>query len=153
MFRRVVKVLAVTVAIILLIAAGVTPFVPGIASLVATGSELHHMADTGLPASVELLEWTDWQEGADTLHPTRWAPQPGRLADAKIVAYRIGEAKDILTKFTFYQARYILADGTEVIAPAEGPEPLVSARLSFVVVIVLLLLAASVVLFICGVRL
>lgn len=142
MLRHLSKIVAVIVAAVLLHGALITPLVPTFLAVLVGGSELHTMRETGLPASVRALEWTDWRPSDGTLSYTEWAPQSERLKDARILSYRIGIARGTVSKFTFYQARYALADGTEVIAPAEGPELLISPRWPTIIVLVTLQLAA-----------
>lgn len=143
MVKQVLKMLSAAAGILLLLFACLVPFIPSIIAVAVGGSELHQMADTGLPRSVKSLHWTEWQEFDGHVTSTEWAPEPGRLRDAKIVAYRVGQARDVFSKFTFYQARYILADGEEVVAPARGPVGLITAWPTGIAVTMVLLIAAS----------
>ncbi len=138
--RQALRMLSATAGMLLLLFACLVPFIPTLIAVAVGGSELYHMAETGLPHSVKSLHWTEWQESDGQVTSTEWAPEPGRLIDTKIVAYRVGQASDVFSKFTLYQARYILANGEEVVAPARGP---VGLTTGIAVTMVLLIAAAS----------
>ncbi|MDB5336409.1 MAG: hypothetical protein JWN70_2028 [Planctomycetaceae bacterium] len=148
MLGRLITFVATATATVLVLGACITPFFPTVIAIMVAGSELHTMRDTGLPSSVNVLQWTEWRPGDGRIYWTDYSPNSGKLQDAKIVAYRIGHARGLLSKFTFYQARYALADGTEVIAPANGPIPLISSWIPGVIGMTSLQLAVSALMFV-----
>lgn len=92
--------------------------------LLAAGSgEYRAIQDTGLPACVEVLEWSDWVQGSGGLKPSHIRDNIDPKAE--IVAYRIASKSAIATEYTFYQARYRLPDGSFRVDHADGPRPLI----------------------------
>ncbi len=152
MVDRLIHAVAIVAATLFLLGAGITPFMPTLTAIAVGGAELHSMRDTGLPSSAHLLNWTDWKPMDETVQSTDWAPHHEKLSNAQIISYRIGHARGFISQFTFYQARYVLADKSEVIAPARGPISLISAWIPGVVCLSLLQLAMSVSIFMSVVR-
>jgi len=92
--------------------------------LLAAGSgEYRSIHETGLPACIEILDWSEWAEGSGGLKPSHI--REGIDPDAEIVAYRTASKKAIATEYTFYQAKYRSRDGSVRIDHADGPRPLI----------------------------
>ncbi len=127
MIYRLINFAAVTVALLLLLGACVTPFVPTIVAVAVGGAEVHSIMDTGLPACVHILRWSDWRQNDGTIQFSDRAPPSAKLQGAEIVTYRIAYARGIVSQYTFYQGRYRRLDGSEIVAPASGPVSLISA--------------------------
>lgn len=101
--------------------------------LFATYPEILAIKATGLPASHASLNWSDWREGAGNLRASTLVNDIDE--NAAIVAHRVGTADGLSTRFTFYQAKYALPDGTIQIAHAEGPVRLISFRTKFAILV------------------
>ena len=69
MFRLLLQWLLATGCLAFVVAALLTPVIPAAVALMAAGGELHHMAKTGVPASVNLLRWTAARTLKETFVP------------------------------------------------------------------------------------
>ena len=106
--------------------ASIVPWLFGLIVIMATaGSEYHEIQNTGRPGSQCLLKFTDWRSGTGGLGPSHVFYLP---PESVITEYRVGRAYGSLTKMVFYEAKYRLPDGSVRVAPADGPEPLLSHR-------------------------
>ena len=124
---KLVRSIALPVCGVLVVTASIVPwFLATAVCLMATGAELHRIADTGLPSSSEKLRWSAWSDGPGEFQPSTWVP--GLHPNARIVAYRTGTASTLLVRLTFYQAEYVNPDGTVKFGHAYGPVPLIAPR-------------------------
>ena len=104
----------------------IVPWLFGLMVIIAAGgSEYHEIQNTGRPISQHLLKFTDWRSGGGELRPSHVLNLP---TESVITEYRVGRAYGTLTKMVFYEAKYRLPDGSVRVAPADGPEPLLSHR-------------------------
>ena len=111
------------------LAAGFGTIVPWLGGwaviLAAAGGEYHGIHETGRPTSQRLLHFGGWINGAGNLSRSHIVHIP---EDGEIVEHRVGKVYGAITKLVFYEAKYRFRDGSTRIAPADGPEPLVSHR-------------------------
>ena len=134
---------ALAVAWLSLAGACLTPYIPTFFAIMAGPSETHSVISTGLPASSSALQWTDWRPIDGSVSSYHNSLDGISLEGSRIVAYRIGNAHGTLSQLTFYQARYVTAEGSELIAPASGPLPLISSWYPGVVGVTLFQLSVS----------
>jgi hypothetical protein len=88
-------------------------------------SEHHAIQDRDRPDSYQRLTFGPWKKGTGPcissqilwLHP-----------DALILEHRIGKAAGIITRFTYYEAKYQMPDKTLRVTHATGPIPMISHR-------------------------
>lgn len=87
--------------------------------------EYFEILQTDRPHSYDLLTFGPWQPGSGLCQTDDFRQFPD---GTKIVQHRIGSATDPITRFTYYEAKYQLPDGTIRITYADGPVPLISIR-------------------------
>lgn len=103
----------------------ILPWIAAEISVMAVGpGETHRVRETGMVSNPDNLTWTEWSDKVDHVYIGHLAPSINK--EAKAVSYRIGTSYDFFTKLTFYQAKYRLPDEHILIAPINGPDPLVS---------------------------
>ncbi len=91
----------------------------------AGGSEYHAIGQHDRPASYQLLTFGPWEKGAGPCTSSDILSLPRK---AEILEHRIGRARGITTKFTYYEAKYQMPDSSLRVTHASGPIPLISHR-------------------------
>ena len=152
MIDRLINIAVTAIAVLLVLGAFVTPYLPTLVAVLVGGSEIHSIRDTGLPACVHALRWSEWRPNDGTVRYSDNAPPSARVSEAQVIAYRIAYARGLVSQYTFYQGRYRRADGSETIAPASGPAYLIGAWVPGIIALLCLQLALATLLFLWGVR-
>jgi hypothetical protein len=123
--RRVFRLLAITFSVAAFLLPVAFWLIGWCVILAAGGSESHAIHQHDRPASYELLTFGPWESGAG---PCVYSQILWLHPDALILEHRIGKAAGIVTRFTYYEAKYQMPDKTLRVTHATGPIPLISHR-------------------------
>lgn len=118
------------VAAVLCFFASFAPFLLGnYIAMAVSGSEYHELMATDRPKSYSSLSFGAWHIGSGQLSHSHIIDLP---PDSVIARHRVGRDSSLLNSFTYYEAEYVLSDGTERVTHASGPVPMFTARRSAV---------------------
>lgn len=73
------------------------------------------------------FRFTSWREPSGTIRP--FVHGQKSFEGCRISRYRIGSRPNELFKYTYYEAEYLMPDGSLVIGPAFGPRPYTAPNL------------------------
>lgn len=118
-----------------------------IVSKVDTGSlKMILSADRINPEILANFKYSSWIAPSDKIHPFVYGKKS--FADCKILRYRRGFWPHWFIWRTYYEAEYLLPDGSKVIGPAFGPLPYSAPNLLVSVPII----SSGIILLIMGLR-
>ena len=79
------------------------------------------MNDGRLQDIIEQFHYFEWKKPNSSIRP--FEPHPLNLKDSQILKYRVGFLPHGLVWRTYYEAQYLLPDGSKFTGPALGPLP------------------------------
>ena len=116
------------------------------ASAVGTGSFTFLLAvDQIGPEELSQFRYTQWRKPSKGIRPFIFSPKS--FEDCKILRYRRGSRPYWYVWVTYYEAEYMMPDGSKVIGPAFGPLPYVAPNLFLIIPLIL----AGIVMFVIGI--
>ena len=114
---------------------------------VDTGSVTFLLSEDRMePETLSNFNYTVWLAPSDKIHPFAYGNKS--FKDCKILRYRRGSWPHWFIWRTYYEAEYLLPDGSKVIGPAFGPLPYSAPNLLVSVPV----LSAGIILMIIGIR-
>jgi len=129
------------VGVILVIVLPVPWVLGSLLAFAVTGHENRSIRETGNIAYPDILQWSDWFPGSGSVVRSSLFEKNDKRVN--IVEYRVGTDRKLFAELTFYQARYLLPDGTIELGPADGPKALIGPRQPLSKIVALLAGAGS----------
>lgn len=130
--RFFIQTIAAFLGIVFLVSPLAVWFLAWASCMAGANGELQLISQNDRTGAYAHLTFGPWREGVGDCSPSSYAPLP---EGARITRHRIGHAYGFLSQINYYEAEYVLPDGSTEINHAEGPLPLFTKRWSVIIAI------------------
>lgn len=126
--RQKTKTILITVGVLLVIAGvGLLGLIYKISKVDTYSVTVVLSEDRMSQEALSKLQYTSWLEPSRSIRP--FVHGPKSFEGCRILRYRRGSRPNELFEYTYYEAQYLMPDGSMVIGPAFGPRPYTAPNL------------------------